>query len=89
MEALSDGEAEDFKTAQVIIIPSYSRFIASATKTTTTGGNDGTVTAEPTYDRVESSHVKDDTRAARCKSWLIQSGLQMILYHLYLLLHSC
>ncbi|KAJ7089885.1 RNP containing family member [Mycena belliarum] len=33
-----------------------------------TGGNDGTVTTEPTYDRVETSHVKDaDTRAARCK----------------------
>ncbi|KAK7031637.1 hypothetical protein R3P38DRAFT_3313673 [Favolaschia claudopus] len=24
-----------------------------------TGGNDGTITTEPTYDRVESSHVKD------------------------------
>lgn len=47
-----------------------------------TGGNDSTVIAEPTYDRVESSHVKDDTRAARCKSWLIHSSLQMIRYNI-------
>jgi hypothetical protein len=33
------------------------------------GGNDSTVTTELIYDRVESSHVKEDTRAARCKSW--------------------
>jgi len=33
-----------------------------------TGGNDSTVTAEPTYDRVESTQTKDDTRAARCSS---------------------
>ncbi|KAJ7708110.1 hypothetical protein B0H17DRAFT_1031750, partial [Mycena rosella] len=32
-----------------------------------TGGNEGTVTTEPTYDRLKTSHVKDaDTRAARC-----------------------
>ncbi|KAJ7692526.1 hypothetical protein B0H17DRAFT_1283182 [Mycena rosella] len=32
-----------------------------------TGGNEGTVTTEPTYDRVETSHMEDaDTRAARC-----------------------
>ncbi|KAG1835797.1 hypothetical protein DFJ58DRAFT_820422 [Suillus subalutaceus] len=38
----------------------------------TAGGNDGTVTAEPTYDRVESSHVKDDTRAARSvEGWIV------------------
>ncbi|KAJ6616959.1 RNP containing family member, partial [Mycena sp. CBHHK59/15] len=41
-----------------------------------TGGNDGTVATEPTYDRVETSHVKDaDTRAARCKypveGWIV------------------
>ncbi|KAG2142823.1 uncharacterized protein EDB93DRAFT_1088573 [Suillus bovinus] len=36
------------------------------------GGNDGTVTTEPTYDRVESSHVKDDTRAARSvEGWIV------------------
>ncbi|KAJ7860432.1 RNP containing family member [Mycena olivaceomarginata] len=40
-----------------------------------TGGNDGTVTTEPTYDRVETSHVKDaDTRAARCKYFLGENG---------------
>ncbi|KAJ7483207.1 hypothetical protein FB451DRAFT_1233725 [Mycena latifolia] len=40
-----------------------------------TGGNDGTITTEPTYDRVETSHVKDaDTRAARCKHFLPPSG---------------
>lgn len=32
------------------------------------GGNEGTVTAEPTYDRVESKD--SDTRAARCESSL-------------------
>ncbi|KAG1811591.1 hypothetical protein EV424DRAFT_1515552 [Suillus variegatus] len=38
----------------------------------TAGGNDGTVTTEPTYDRVESSHVKDDTRAARSiEGWIV------------------
>ncbi|KAJ7095475.1 RNP containing family member [Mycena crocata] len=38
-----------------------------------TGGNDGTVTTEPTYDRVETSHVKDaDTRAARSvEGWIV------------------
>ncbi|KAJ7230495.1 RNA-binding domain-containing protein [Mycena pura] len=38
-----------------------------------TGGNDGIVTTEPTYDRVESSHVKDsDTRAARSvEGWIV------------------
>ncbi|KAJ7441871.1 RNP containing family member [Mycena latifolia] len=37
--------------------------------------DDGTVTTEPTYDRVETSHVKDaDTRAARCKHFLLPSG---------------
>ncbi|KAJ7881176.1 RNP containing family member [Mycena leptocephala] len=38
-----------------------------------TGGNEGTVTTEPTYDRVETSHVKDaDTRAARSvEGWIV------------------
>ncbi|EIW78978.1 RNP containing family member [Coniophora puteana RWD-64-598 SS2] len=37
-----------------------------------TGGNDSTVTAEHTYDRVETSHVKDDTRAARSvEGWIV------------------
>ncbi|KAJ6485620.1 RNP containing family member [Mycena sanguinolenta] len=38
-----------------------------------TGGNDGTITTEPTYDRVETSHVKDaDTRAARSvEGWIV------------------
>ncbi|KIK97342.1 hypothetical protein PAXRUDRAFT_825022 [Paxillus rubicundulus Ve08.2h10] len=37
------------------------------------GGNDGTVATEATYDRVESSHVKDsDTRAARSvEGWIV------------------
>lgn len=43
------------------------------------GGNDGTVTTEPTYDRVETSHVKDaDTRAARCKYILMDSVFMLI-----------
>ncbi|KAJ7780221.1 RNP containing family member [Mycena maculata] len=38
-----------------------------------TGGNGETVTTEPTYDRVETSHVKDaDTRAARSvEGWIV------------------
>ncbi|KAF9460555.1 RNP containing family member [Collybia nuda] len=38
-----------------------------------TGGNEGTVTTEPTYDRVETTHVKDaDTRAARSvEGWIV------------------
>lgn len=41
--------------------------------TSSLGGNDGIVTTETTYDRVEPSHAKDlDTRAARCKSCFIQ-----------------
>ncbi|KII87283.1 hypothetical protein PLICRDRAFT_113160 [Plicaturopsis crispa FD-325 SS-3] len=37
-----------------------------------TGGNDETVVTEPTYDRVESTHVKDDTRAARSvEGWIV------------------
>ncbi|KIK07833.1 hypothetical protein K443DRAFT_151794 [Laccaria amethystina LaAM-08-1] len=36
-------------------------------------GNEGTVTTEPTYDRVETTHVKDsDTRAARSvEGWIV------------------
>ncbi|KAF8141913.1 Y14 protein [Boletus edulis] len=39
----------------------------------TAGGNDGTINTEATYDRVESSHVKDsDTRAARSvEGWIV------------------
>ncbi|KAF8074715.1 RNP containing family member [Lyophyllum atratum] len=38
-----------------------------------TGGNDGPVTTDQTYDRVETSHVKDvDTRAARSvEGWIV------------------
>lgn len=38
-----------------------------------TGGNEGTVTTEPTYDRVEAIHAKDlDTRAARSvEGWIV------------------
>ncbi|KAG6841460.1 RNA-binding protein 8A [Blastosporella zonata] len=38
-----------------------------------TGGNDAPVTAEQTYDRVETTHVKDsDTRAARSvEGWIV------------------
>ncbi|TFK39455.1 RNP containing family member [Crucibulum laeve] len=38
-----------------------------------TGGNDGAPTAEPTYDRVETTGVKDsDTRAARSvEGWIV------------------
>ncbi|KAF4569841.1 hypothetical protein EYR40_008821 [Pleurotus pulmonarius] len=37
-----------------------------------TGENEGTVNAEPTYDRVESTHVSQDTRAARSvEGWIV------------------
>ncbi|KAF8880197.1 RNP containing family member [Infundibulicybe gibba] len=38
-----------------------------------TGGNETTVTAEPTYDRVETAQLKDsDTRAARSvEGWIV------------------
>jgi len=59
------GEAGGSKIAQVIIV--HTTVPSICTNFTLIGGNDHTVAAEPTYDRVESSHVKDDTRAARCK----------------------
>ena len=63
--------------------------VSSTTKITTIGGNDSTVTAEPAYDRVESSHVKDDTRAARCKHLLAHSTALVLQIILYRILRSC
>ncbi|KAF8903517.1 RNP containing family member, partial [Gymnopilus junonius] len=41
-------------------------------RTSYVGGNEGTVTAEPTYDRVESTQTKDDTKAARSvEGWIV------------------
>ncbi|KAL0955160.1 hypothetical protein HGRIS_004069 [Hohenbuehelia grisea] len=37
-----------------------------------TGDNDGPVSTDATYDRVESTHAKDDTRAARSvEGWIV------------------
>jgi hypothetical protein len=69
VEALSGREAVVFRALQVRLSV-YAVLIALVLtwETYPSGGNEGGVATEQTYDRVESTQVRDvDTRAARCK----------------------
>ena len=55
-----------------------------STKFSNGGGNDATILTEPTYDRVESAHVKDaDTRAARCTPLVTFDDVSLLISNIF------